>query len=81
MRFPGRQASRAETRGSEVNITEIRVRLTGDPRNKLKAYCSIISIPAPCNPLCYRSLRLALGRTSGSSWKGVRNAVEGAASS
>ena len=24
-----------------MNITEIRVRLTGDPRNKLKAYCSI----------------------------------------
>lgn len=24
-----------------MNITEIRVRLTGDPRNKLRAYCSI----------------------------------------
>ena len=27
--------------GVSVEITEIRVRLTGDPRNKLKAYCSI----------------------------------------
>lgn len=24
-----------------LNITEIRVKLTGDPRNKLKAYCSV----------------------------------------
>lgn len=26
---------------SRLNVTEIRVKLTGDPRNKLKAFCSI----------------------------------------
>jgi stage V sporulation protein G len=29
------------TNGSGIRITEIRVKLTDDPRNKLKAYCSV----------------------------------------